>query len=91
MEHTTPATDMDMDAMDLDALEAEIDALIAADAEMDARVDALLDQPVVPYVTIQQQMAALWARSAENTAALNEIEREQQELDRQISALEVDA
>ena len=55
MDHTTTT--------DLAALEAEIDALLLADAEMSARVDALLTATTTP------------AAAADTTAALRRLQR----------------
>ena len=71
---------------DTDALLAEMDTFLAECAAIDARVEALLAQPVV--LSLTSQLAALQALSAENTAALDAIEAEQTEIERQIEALE---
>ena len=71
---------------DTDALLAEMDTFLAECAATDARVEALLAQPVV--LSLTSQLAALQALSAENTAALDAIEAEQAEIERQIEALE---
>lgn len=72
---------------DTDALLAEMDTFLAECAATDARVEALLAQPVV-ITSITGQLEALQALSAENTAALDAIEAEQSEIERQIEALE---
>lgn len=81
--NTTPTTD-------LDALEAEIDAMQAAWAETSARLDALLERPV-PVHSFSARIAALQALSAENSAALDAIEAEQAAIAAQLDELERDA
>lgn len=72
--------------IDTDALMAEVEALIAECAETDARVDALLAQPVV-IRSISGRMAALQALAAENAAALDAIEAEQAAISAQLDAM----
>ena len=72
---------------DTDALLAEMDAFLAECAATDARVEALLAQPVV-IRSISGRLAALQAIAAENATALDAIEAEQSEIERQIEALE---
>jgi hypothetical protein len=78
MDHTTD--------IDTAALMAEVDALIAECAETDARIDALLARPVV-IRSISGRIAALQALSAENTAALDAIEREQAAIAAELDAM----
>lgn len=78
----------DTTAIDIDALEAEIDALLADDAAMRARVDALLARPVERVITARQQMDALWAGVERLAAESAEIEREQAEIAAALDALE---
>ena len=68
MEHPTTDTDTA-------ALLAECEALLAAAAATDARIDALLAKPV--HMSVSSQLAALRQLAAENTAALDAIEAEQ--------------
>jgi hypothetical protein len=72
---------------DTDALLAEMDAFLAECAATDARVEALLAQPVV-IRSISGRLAALQAIAAENATALDAIEAEQAEIERQIEELE---
>lgn len=72
---------------DIDALLAEMDAFLAESAATDARVEALLAQPVV-IRSISGRLAALQAIAAENATALDAIEAEQAEIERQIEELE---
>lgn len=72
---------------DTDALLAEMDAFLAECAATDARVKALLAQPVV-IRSISGRLAALQAIAAENATALDAIEAEQAEIERQIEELE---
>ena len=75
--HTATRHAMDYDTTtDIAALEAELDALLAADAAMHQRLDALLAQPVVIH-SISGRLAALQQVAAEHTAALDAIEAEQ--------------
>lgn len=78
MDHTTD--------IDTAALMAEVDALIAECVETDARIDALLARPVV-IRSISGRIAALQALSAENTAALDAIEREQAAIAAELEAM----
>lgn len=78
MDHTTD--------IDTAALMAEVDALIAECVETDARIDALLARPVV-IRSISGRIAALQALSAENTAALDAIEREQAAIAAELDAM----
>ena len=77
-------TTTDIDAA---ALLAECDALLAECAQTDARVEALLAQPVV-IRSISGRLAALQALAAENAAALDAIEAEQAAISAQLDALE---
>lgn len=79
MEHTTPTTDTD-------ALLAEVDALLAEGAALDARIDALLatGSPAVRMADLALQMEL-------GRQELDQIEAEQAEIARQIEALERDA
>lgn len=72
---------------DTDALLAEMDAFLAECAATDARVEALLAQPVV-IRSISGRLAGLQAIAAENATALDAIEAEQAEIERQIEELE---
>jgi serine phosphatase RsbU (regulator of sigma subunit) len=81
----------DTTTTDLAALEAEIDALIAAGAEQDARVEALLARPIERVVTTRERIDALWAGVTELAAASAEIERQQAEISAALDALEQDA
>lgn len=72
---------------DTDALLAEMDAFLAECAATDARVEALLAQPVV-IRSISGRLAALQAIAAENATALDAIEAELAEIERQIEELE---
>jgi hypothetical protein len=72
---------------DTDALLAEMDAFLAECAATDARVEALLAQPVV-IRSISGRLAALQVIAAENATALDAIEAEQAEIERQIEELE---
>lgn len=72
---------------DTDALLAEMDTFLAECAATDARVEALLAQPVV-IRSISGRLAALQAIAAENATALDAIEAEQAEIERQIEELE---
>ena len=73
---------------DLAALEAELVALLAADAAQTARVEALLAGAVAPFVATRQQMDSLWAGVEELAAASDAIERQQRDLEQQLAALE---
>jgi hypothetical protein len=77
----------DTTTTDLAALEAEIDALIAAGAEQDARVEALL----CSTGTTAMRLADLQLAAQHHAAELDRIERQQRALDRQLTALERDA
>lgn len=79
MEHTTPTTDTD-------ALLAEVDALLAEGAALDARIEALLatGSPAVRMADLALQMEL-------GRQELDQIEAEQAEIERQIEALERDA
>jgi hypothetical protein len=81
----------DTTTTDLAALEAEIDALIAAGAEQGARVEALLARPVERFITTRQRMDALWAGVTELAALSAEIEQQQAEISAALDALEADA
>lgn len=81
---------MDNATTDTDGLLAEMDAFLAECAETDARVEALLAQPVV-IRSISGRLAALQAMHAENAAALDAIEAEQAAIAAQLDALEHDA
>lgn len=70
-----------------DGLLADLDALFAECAATDARIDALLAQPVV-IRSISGRLAALQAMHAENAAALDAIEAEQAAISAQLDALE---
>lgn len=72
---------------DTAALLAEMDAFIAECAATDARVEALLAQPVV-IRSISGRLAALQALAAENAAALDTIEAEQAAISAALDALE---
>jgi hypothetical protein len=65
MDHTT--TDID-----IDALTAEVDALLAEDAAMDARVDALLAKPIHRSITTQLADLAAMNRQAQRELAVQE-------------------
>lgn len=82
MDHTT--------ATDTAGLLAECDALLMEAAATDARVEALLAQPLV-ITSISGRLAALRQQSAENTTALDAIEAEQALIAAQLDALERDA
>lgn len=75
---------------DIDALMAELDAMEAAWSETSARLDALLARPV-PVHSLRGRIAALQALSAENSAALDAIEREQAAIAAQLDEMERDA
>lgn len=79
MEHTTPD-------IDTDALLAEVNALLAEGAAMDARIEALLatGSPAVRMDDLALQMEL-------GRQELDQIEAEQAEIARQIEALERDA
>jgi chromosome segregation ATPase len=77
----------DTTTTDLAALEAEIDALIAAGAEQGARVDALLRSTGSAAV----RLADLQVVAQHHATELDRIERQQRALDRQLTALERDA
>ena len=72
--------------IDTDALLADVEALFAECAETDARVEALLAQPVV-IRSISGRLAALQALAAENAAALDAIEAEQAAISAQLDAM----
>lgn len=81
MEHITTT--------DLAALEAEVDALQAAGAEQDARIDALLARPLAaPVATTRRALDALRDALVEHSQALDAIEQEQAELAAAIEALQ---
>jgi hypothetical protein len=65
MDHTTPATD-------IDALMAEVDALLAEGAAMDARVDALLAKPIHRSITTQLADLAAMSQQAQRELAVQE-------------------
>lgn len=77
----------DTTTTDLAALEAEIDALLAAGAEQDERVDALLRSTG----TTAMRLADLQLVAQHHAVELDRIERQQHALDRQLAALEQDA
>jgi hypothetical protein len=82
MDHTTTT--------DLAALEAEIDALLLADAEISARVDALLTAttPITPAVDTTAALRRL-QRTARHAARLGAlIERQQAALTAQLDEME---
>ena len=83
MDNNITTTDIDAET---DALLAEVDALIAECRETDARVEALLAQPVV-IRSISGRIAALQALSAENAAALDVIEAEQAAIAAELDAM----
>lgn len=72
---------------DTSALLAECNALLADAAVTDARIEALLAQPLV-ITSLAGQLAALRQLSAENTAALDAIEAEQAVIAAQLDELE---
>ena len=83
MEHMEPATDMA-------ALEAEIDALVAAAAAESARVEALLARTAPQPVPADPALLALrrLQRTARHTARLGRlIERQQSALDAALTDL----
>ena len=65
MDHTTLDTDTD-------ALLAEVDALLAEGAAMDARIDALLAQPIHRSITSQLADLAAMNRQAQRELAVQE-------------------
>jgi hypothetical protein len=65
MDHTT--TDID-----IDALTAEVDALLAEGAAMDARVDALLAEPIHRSITSQLADLAAMNQQAQRELAVQE-------------------
>lgn len=71
---------------DLTALEAEVDALLAESAEQDARIEALLARPVGRSIT--SQLAALRIGIEALAADTAARQAEQDEIERQIKALE---
>ena len=77
MEHTTPNTATD-------ALLAEVDALLAEGAAMDARVEALLrtGSPAVRMADLRFQLQL-------GRMELDQIERDQQAIEAAIDAMEV--
>lgn len=77
MEHATTT---------IDTLTAEVEALLAETAATDARIDALLAQPV--HLSISSQLAALRQLAAEESAALDAIEAEQAVIAAQLDELE---
>jgi hypothetical protein len=86
MEHPTTATE-------IDALEAEINALLAEDAAMTRRLDALLADtaPVAPAAPALDTAAALrrLQRTARHAARLSAlVERQQSALAAQLDAIE---
>lgn len=76
MEHTTPTTD-------IDALLAEVDALLAESAVIDARTDALLrtGSPAVRMADLALQMEL-------GRQELDQIEQDQLAIEAAITALE---
>lgn len=83
MDHATTTTDTD-------ALLAEVDALLAESAVIDARTDALLDG-WAPRPTTGQRMAALWEGVEQLRRWNDQDEAEQADLLAEIEALEQDA
>jgi hypothetical protein len=82
MDHTTTT--------DIDALEAEIDALMEQDAAMRDRVDALLEctTPTAPVDTTTAALRRL-QRTARHTARLSAlVEQQQAALAAQLDAME---
>jgi hypothetical protein len=75
---------------DTSALLAECEALLAEAAATDARIDALLAQPLV-ITSLAGQLASLQQLAAENTAALDAIEAEQAAIAAQLDELERDS
>lgn len=71
----------------IDALEAELEALLEADRQQSARIDALLARPVAPHRTVRQQLDALWSMAAQATDELDALEREQQQIEAAIDAM----
>jgi hypothetical protein len=85
MDHATPATE-------IDALEAEINALLAEDAAMTRRLDALLADtaPVAPAAPALDTAAAMrrLQRTARHATRLSDlVERQQQALAAQLDAM----
>jgi hypothetical protein len=64
MDHTTTT--------DIEALMAEVDALLAEGAAMDDRVDALLAQPIHRSITTQLADLAAMNRQAQRELAVQE-------------------
>jgi hypothetical protein len=86
MDHATPTTE-------IDALEAEINALLAEDAAMTMRLDALLADtaPVAPAAPAPDTAAALrrLQRTARHAARLTAlVKRQQSALAAQLDAIE---
>ena len=74
-----------------DALVREIEALLEADANQTARVEALLAQPLPARpATTRERMDALWAGVERLAAASDALEREQEALSAALDALERD-
>jgi hypothetical protein len=65
MDHTTAD-------IDIDALMAEVDALLAEGAAMDARVDALLAKPIHRSITTQLADLAAMSQQAQRELAVQE-------------------
>jgi hypothetical protein len=82
MDHTTPTTDTD-------ALMAEVDALLAEEAVLNERVDALLAS-WAPQPTARQRMDALWAGVAQLATWDAQLEAQQAALAAEIDAIERD-
>jgi ABC-type transporter Mla subunit MlaD len=68
------------DTLDLDALEAELDALFADDADQNARVEALIDRTHQPVVSARQQLADLEAIADHCSELTALVTRQQEEL-----------
>ena len=75
----------DITATDMTALLAEVDALLAATAEHDARLEALLARPY--HRSNATRLAELQATAAECAALSDQIDAEQAELDAELTAL----
>lgn len=65
MEHTTPTTD-------IEALMAEVDALLAEDAAQTERIEALLAQPIHRSITTQLADLAAMSQQAQRELAVQE-------------------
>jgi hypothetical protein len=65
MDHTTAD-------IDIDALMAEVDALLTEGAAMDARVDALLAKPIHRSITSQLADLAAMSQQAQRELAVQE-------------------